>query len=77
MKEISQQNAKKPWISREIIEKIRIKHSIYRRYKNGDVPHHEFQTYQKDLQKLIKLAKQNYFKAKFESIGNNPKKRGN
>ena len=77
VKEISQQKAKKPWISREIIEKIRIKHSIYRRYKNGDIPYHEFQTYQKDLQKLIKLAKQNYFKAKFESIGNNPKKRGN
>ena len=74
VKEIAVKNFKKPWITREIIQKIRDKHSLFRSFKNGITPLNQFQTYQKELNKQIKTSKQNYFKHKLESYGNNSKK---
>ena len=73
-KEISLNNVKKPWISRDIMQKIRLKHLLFKRFKNNEIPYEQFNIYQKDLQKLIKRAKQEYFELKYRSFRGNPKK---
>ena len=65
VKEISLKNSKKPWITREILLKIRHKHSLFRSFKNGSIPYHQFQTYNKELSKSIKISKQSYYNNKF------------
>ena len=73
VKEISLKNSKKPWITREIILKIRNKHSLFRSFKNGNIPYHQFQTHQKELDKSIKMSKKSYYNNKFQEYGNNSK----
>ena len=48
-KEISLNNVKKPWISRDIIRKIRLKHLLFKRFKNREILYEQFDTYQKEL----------------------------
>ena len=47
---------------------------LFRQYKNGIILWSEFQTYQKNLQRTINNAKQNYFRNKFQEYRGNTAK---
>ena len=73
-KTIPENKAKKPWINHEIKLKIKRKHYLYQRYKNGALPYSEFQQFQSDLSKVLKKAKKNYYRNKYKSCNNNSAK---
>ena len=56
-KVLTENKIKKPWINREIQLKIKRKHYLFQRYKNGAIPYSEFQHYQSMLSKTLKKAK--------------------
>ena len=48
------------------------KNIIFRRYKNGLIQYDQFLNYKKELQKKIKIAKNNYYLNKFENCRGDP-----
>ena len=58
-KNVSENKIKKPWINHEILLKIKRKHYLFQRYRNGALAYSEFQQYQKMLSKTLKNAKKN------------------
>ena len=67
VKEISTNRLKKPWLSQQLLDDIHKKYEIFKRYKNGLIQYDQFLNYKKELQKKIKIAKNNYYLNKFES----------
>ena len=67
------EKSKAPWISRSILQCIRKKYRIYKKYKLGMLPYSSFKSYRNLLNKLLKLAKRNYYHQKVHSCYNNMK----
>ena len=66
-KDISVKRLKKPWLSMQLLGEIQHKYELFKRYKNGAIQYDEFLTYQRELNRKIKIAKSNYYMNKFES----------
>ena len=64
---------KAPWISKSILQCIRKKHRIYKKYKLGLLPYSSFKCYRNLLNKALKLAKMNYHHDKIYNCYNDTK----
>ena len=73
IKEISEKNVKKPWINRKLVVKIKRKHYLFKRYKDGGIPYSEYKTYESRLSKEIKKSKKIYYQNKFRSCAGDSK----
>ena len=66
-KEISMNRLKKPWLSQQLLDDIRVKYELFNRYRNGLIQYDQFLNYKKELQKKINIARKNYYLYKFEN----------
>ena len=69
-KEISMNRLKKPWLTQQLLNDIQEKYKIFKRYRNGLVPYHQFLNYKKELKRKIETASSNYYLYKFENCRN-------
>ena len=72
-KEISHERFCKPWLNHYHLLKIKIKHYLLKRYKNGAIPYAEFKSFSLETDKIIKKAKRDYYTNKLDSCAKNPK----
>ena len=63
-----------PWISNSLIKSIRLKHFMFKQSKKGLIDLKSAQLYSRLLQKVLKLAKRNFFENAFNSARNDIKK---
>ena len=73
-KNVTDVNARKPWLTKEIVKLLKFKQFLYRDYKNNYLPYHIFNNFKNKLTNIIKIAKKNCLKQKFrDCIGNSRK----
>ena len=71
---LSNNRFSKPWLTNELINCINRKHKLFRDYKNNLVTRNTYVSYKNNLYTLLKEAKSNFFKRKFDACRNNLKK---
>ena len=71
-KEIFENRMSKPWINRDLLLKIKRKHYLFKRYKNGAIQYNEYKRYESNIAKEIKKSKKTYLN-KFNSCSENNK----
>ena len=57
----------RPWIDNDIKLRIKRKHYLFQRYKNGAIPFEMYNSFKKTTEKSIRYAKQCYYKSKFDA----------
>ena len=60
-KEISCNKILKPWINKDLIIKIKRKHYLFKRYKDGAIDFPIYNEFKNKLSKEIQISKQNYY----------------
>ena len=68
---ISRSSLLKPWINNEIKVLINQKHSLFRRYKRGEIEFRVYNNHKNYCVRALRRAKQNYFRFKFEASRGN------
>ena len=72
IKEVRSDKLLKPWLSSDLLDKINIKHDLFNRYKDGLGSYEDFLSYDKNLKKEIKKAKQTYYRNKYKNCSGDP-----
>ena len=74
-KEVSLKNLNNPWLTRGLIESIRNKNRLYKKFVRKPITYGNlYKTYRNNLTKIIKAAKNQYCKQKFNECNGNIKK---
>lgn len=66
-KQISSKRITKPWLSDDLIYCIKRKYTLFKRYKNNEIPFIEYNNYKNYVTRIVRQSKKNYFVNKFES----------
>lgn len=73
-KHIPYKKLSKPWIDKNLIECINMKHRFYREYRNGTKSHHAYHVLKKMVDKKLVKKKHKYFYNKFSNCFGDQKK---
>ena len=73
-KQVSYKSLKNPWIDQELANAIKYKFRLFKNYKRGLNSFQEYNLFKNSLQTIIKIAKINYFKLKFNQAFGDIKK---
>ena len=65
-KNISFKRLQKPWITDELLDRINIKHFLFKQMKNNLIPFHVYNDYKNSFSNLLKQTKRNYYLQKFD-----------
>ena len=74
IKYISEKRLRKPWITSDILEHIRLKSHFFKLYKSGLISKNENNHYKNRCHTIIRQAKRNYFHNYFNDYKSNMKK---
>ena len=69
-KKITEKRLQNKWLTRGLLTSIKEKHRLYKSVQRGLIPKRLYDAYDSLLKKLIKKAKSNFFKNKFDSCNN-------
>jgi len=72
-KQISINYKFKPWINNNLIDCIKYKYVLFRKFKRGLITFQRYNSYKNVLTKLIRRSKSRYYFNKFNACRNNPK----
>jgi len=72
-KYISENRFNRPWITNDFMYLINFKHSLFRRFRRGEVTYGEFKEYSNNLTNNLRNKKVQYFRNKFMNYTNNIK----
>ena len=72
-KEIGTENAKKPWIKGWVLLKIKRKHYLYKRYKQGAITYNDYKIFESQVSKIIKKAKYDFYIGKYNQCAGDTK----
>jgi len=73
MKEMSVNRRLKPWITNSLIDCIRYKYVLFRKFKKGLISFQRYNSYKNLLTSVIRRSKSQYFYNKFRTCQKNPK----
>ena len=73
-KVLSTKRLNRPWLTNELINCINRKHSLFRDYKNNLTTRNNYVSYKNNLCTILKDAKANFYKRKFDSCKNDLRK---
>ena len=62
-----------PWLSRDIIKCVRKKHEWFKKLRRGQISHQSYSRYSYALRKVLKLAEEEYYFRKLNSLQKDPK----
>ena len=66
-----------PWVSNSVLKCIRKKHRWFRLQREGYITKDSYKLYVTKLRRLLRVAEEEYFTKKFDSLGNDSKKNWN
>ena len=66
-KAVSAKRLKKPWISRDVIQKVKLKSTYFKMYRSGDIDYSSYRKLRNDATKYIRCARSAYMKRRFEA----------
>ena len=69
--QISLKKMKTPWLTKNMIKSLRIKHKLFEMYKNHEIEYHVFRNFSNILRRLINQSKTNYEKKLFNDLSGN------
>jgi len=67
IKYLSQSRILKPWINNSLIDCIKRKHDLFRRYRRGEVNFHTYNSFKNIVTSLLRKVKVKYYLNKFDS----------
>lgn len=71
VKTMSFDRYRKPWIREVHMKCINRKHELFRKYKRGEANYNEYNIYKNVVGRILKIAKNSYYKNKFtQNVGN-------
>ncbi|KAB7500644.1 hypothetical protein Anas_13851, partial [Armadillidium nasatum] len=76
-KQISYKRSSSPWISKSIMTCVRKKHKLFKMLKIHQISYAQFKSYSVLLKYLLKYAKRNYYKKRFNNCKNSIKNKWN
>jgi len=63
----------KPWITNNLIDGIKYKYVLFRRFKKGEILFQRYNSYKNHISRIIRRSKSRYFYTKFNACKNDPK----
>jgi len=73
-KQVTSKRILTPWMDRNVLKCVDKKHRWYRLWKAGEIATELYKRYCTELRKLLRMAKEDYYRGKLSSLGNNPRK---
>ena len=70
-KKLSKKRMNNPWLTSGILRSIKTKSNYFKLYKQGVISKATNNSYRNAVNRLIRIAKKNYFLNTFENVGNN------
>lgn len=74
IKYVTTKRLNNPWLTKGILNSIKQKAKLFKRYKLGIITHNHFKQYRNTLTQVIRFAKINYYRQIFSNFRNNTKK---
>ena len=75
IKQVSENRTNKPWKNKHVLSLVRYKHFLFKQFKNKIIPFDIYKNFKINVAKYIDDARKNYLTRKFDSCGNDLKKK--